>query len=74
MDILGKINKEHLTYIMDHKKNAKFCYLGQAEAGEFCKRMQAFLDLEEEPKVSQGLEFIGLKIIEVANGEHFNIG
>lgn len=74
MDILDKINKEHLKYIMEHKKNAQFCYLGQSESRKFCKRTKEFLELEDEPKLSQGLDFIRLKMIEVCDGTHFNIG
>ena len=73
MEIGDKINKAQLEYINQTGKTPKKVYLGQSEMYDFRVWIKDFMDLENRPKVSDGMEFLGMKMFEVTKQNHFNV-
>lgn len=71
MEIGDKINQCQLDFINKTGKAPKSLYLGHVEMKAFCLWVKDFMELESEPRSSQVMTFLGLKLFEVMSDRHF---
>lgn len=71
--ISDRINQKQFEVMAATGKAPKSVYLGEKEIKELFAWAKEFFDLETEPKIESGPEFLGMKVYEVKQESHFNV-